>query len=79
MTDQVGDDVEELAGEVFCDSFYVGVDDGLFAGSGFGGLEVLWVIFGESVSHTVLDLVLSSLSTLITIPSGSVCMRYLTF
>ena len=33
MTDQVGDDVEGLAGEVFCDSFYVGVDDGLFAGS----------------------------------------------
>ena len=30
---QAGDDVEELAGEVFCDSFYVGVDDGLFAGS----------------------------------------------
>ena len=28
-----GDDVEELAGEVFCDGFYVGVDDGLFAGS----------------------------------------------
>jgi hypothetical protein len=33
----------------------------------------------ESVSQTVLDLVLSSLSTLITIPSGSVCIRYLTF
>ena len=32
MTDQVGDDVEELAGEVFGDAFYVGVDDGLFAG-----------------------------------------------
>ena len=71
--------MEELAGEVFCDGFYVGVDDGLFAGSGFGVLEVLWVIFGESVSQTVLDLVLSSLSTLITIPSGSVCIRYLTF
>ena len=28
-----GDDVEELAGEVFCDGFDVGVDDGLFAGS----------------------------------------------
>ena len=68
-----GDDVEELAGEVFCDSFYVGVDDGLFAGSGFGVLEVLWVIFGESVSQTALDLVLSSLSTLVTIPSGSIC------
>ena len=30
---QAVDDVEELAGEVFCDGFYVGVDDGLFAGS----------------------------------------------
>ena len=29
---RVGDDVEELAGEVFGDAFYVGVDDGLFAG-----------------------------------------------
>ena len=28
-----GDDEEEIAGEVFCDGFYVGVDDGLFAGS----------------------------------------------
>ena len=30
---QAGDDVEGLVGEVFCDGFYVGVDDGLFAGS----------------------------------------------
>ena len=40
MADQVDHDVEELAGEVFCDSFYVGVDDGLFAGSGLEVLEV---------------------------------------
>ena len=33
----------------------------------------------ESVSQTVLDFVFFSLSALITIPSGSVCMRYLTF
>ena len=33
MTDQVGDDVEELAGDVFCDGFDVGVDDGLYVGS----------------------------------------------
>ena len=37
--------MEELAGEVFCDGFYVCVDDGLFAGSGLEVLEVLWVIF----------------------------------
>ena len=88
--------MEELAGEVFGDGFYVGVDDGLFAGSALDVIQVLWVIFGgylcgcsfivykcyflrESVSQTALDLVLSSLSTLITIPSGSVCKRYLTF
>ena len=32
--------MEWLAGEVFCDSFYVGVDDGLFAGSALDVLEV---------------------------------------
>ena len=96
MADQVDHDVEGLVGEVFGDAFYVGVDDGLFAGSGLEVLEVLWVIFGgylcggsfivykcyflrESVSQTVLDFIFFSLSTLITIPSGSVCMRYLTF
>ena len=42
MTDQVGDDVEGLAGEVFCDSFYVGVDDGMFASSSLEVLEVGW-------------------------------------
>ena len=47
MTDQAVDDVEELAGEVFCDSFYVGVDDGLFAGSALEVLEVLWIIHEE--------------------------------
>ena len=41
------DDVEELAGEVFCDGFYVGVDDGLFAGSALEVLEVLWIIHEE--------------------------------
>ena len=30
---RVGDDGGGLAGEVFCDAFDVGVDDGLFAGS----------------------------------------------
>ena len=84
------DDVEELAGEVFCDGFYVGSMMACLPD------QVLWVIFGgylcggsfivykcyflrESVSQTVLDFVFFSLSTLITIPSGSVCIRYLTF
>ena len=44
MPDQVGHDVEGLAGEVFCDSFYVGVDDGLFAGSALEVLEVGGVV-----------------------------------
>ena len=35
---RVGDDVEWLAGEVFCDAFDVGVDDGLLTSS---ALEVL--------------------------------------
>ena len=33
MPDQVGHDDGGLAGEVFCDGFDVGIDDGLFAGS----------------------------------------------
>ena len=36
---QAGDDVEELAGEVFGDAFDVGVDDGLFAGSALDVVE----------------------------------------
>ena len=46
MPDQVGhdgragDDVEWLAGEVFCDAFDVGVNDGLFAGSALQILKV---------------------------------------
>ena len=50
MPDQVGhdgragDDVEELAGEVFGDGFYVGVDDGLFAGSALDVLEVVGIV-----------------------------------
>ena len=39
--------MEGLAGEVFCDGFYVGVDDGLFAGSALEVLEVLWIIHKE--------------------------------
>ena len=42
-----GDDVEGLAGEVFCDSFYVGVDDGLFAGSALEVILVLWIVHEE--------------------------------
>ena len=41
---QAGDDVEELAGEVFCDGFYVGVDDGLFASSALDVLEVVGIV-----------------------------------
>ena len=44
---QAVDDVEGLAGEVFCDGFYVGVDDGLFAGSALEVLEVLWIVHKE--------------------------------
>ena len=44
---QAGDDVEELAGEVFCDSFYVGVDDGLFAGSTLQILQVRMIVHEE--------------------------------
>ena len=44
---RVGDDVEELAGEVFCDAFYVGVDDGLFAGSTLQILQVRMVVHEE--------------------------------
>ena len=42
-----GDDVEELAGEVFCDGFYVGVDDGLFAGSTLQILQVRMIVHEE--------------------------------
>ena len=38
MPDQVGHDGGGLAGEVFCDGFYVGVDDSLLTSS---ALEVL--------------------------------------
>ena len=41
------DDVEELAGEVFCDGFDVGVDDGLFAGSALEVIQVLWIVHEE--------------------------------
>ena len=44
---RAGDDVEELAGEVFCDSFYVGVDDGLFAGSALQILQVRMIVHEE--------------------------------
>ena len=36
--------MKELAGEVFCDGFYVGVDDGLFAGSALDVLEVVGIV-----------------------------------
>ena len=44
---QAGNDVEELAGEVFCDGFYVGVDDGLFAGSALKEFQVLIIVHEE--------------------------------
>ena len=46
-TVRAGDDVEELAGEVFGDAFYVGVDDGLFAGSALEVIQVLWIVHEE--------------------------------
>ena len=39
--------MEELAGEVFCDGFYVGVDDGLFAGSALKEFQVLIIVHEE--------------------------------
>ena len=39
--------MEGLAGEVFCDSFDVGVDDGLFAGSALQMLEVRMIVHEE--------------------------------
>ena len=44
---QAGDDVEGLAGEVFRDSFYVGVYDGLFAGSTLQILQVRMIVHEE--------------------------------
>ena len=44
---QAGDDVEGLAGEVFCDGFYVGVDDGLFAGATLQILQVRMIVHEE--------------------------------
>lgn len=44
---RVGNDVEELAGEVFGDGFYVGVDDGLFAGSALEEFQVLIIVHEE--------------------------------
>ena len=42
-----GDDVEELAGEVFGDAFDVGVDDGLFASSALQILKIRMIIHEE--------------------------------
>ena len=42
-----GDDVEGLAGEVFCDGFDVGVDDGLFASSALQILQVRMIVHEE--------------------------------
>ena len=47
MTIGAGYDVEGLAGEVFCDSFYVGVDDGLFAGSALQILQIRMIVHEE--------------------------------
>ena len=47
MPDQVGHDGGGLAGEVFGDAFYVGVDDGLFAGSALDVIQVLWIVHEE--------------------------------
>ena len=44
---RVGHDGGGLAGEVFCDGFYVGVDDGLFAGSGLQILQVRMIVHEE--------------------------------
>ena len=53
----------------------------IFGGYLCGGSFIVYKCYflRESVSQTVLDFVFFSLSTLITIPSVSVCMRYLTF
>ena len=53
----------------------------IFGGYLCGGSFIVYKCYflRESVSQTVLDFIFFSLSTLITIPSGSVCMRYLTF
>ena len=39
--------MEWLAGEVFGDAFYVGVDDGLFAGSTLQILQVRMIVHEE--------------------------------
>ena len=49
-----------LAGEVFCDGFYVGVDDGLFAGSALDVLEVVGIVVSNRLvpvreSDTLID------------------------
>ena len=44
---RVGHDGGGLAGEVFCDGFYVGVDDGLFAGSALEVLKIRMIIHEE--------------------------------
>ena len=44
---RVGHDGGELAGEVFCDAFDVGVDDGLFAGSTLQILQVRMIVHEE--------------------------------
>ena len=48
-----GDDVEGLAGEVFGDAFDVGVDDGLYAGSGLDVLEVGGIVHQLFVLNTM--------------------------
>ena len=44
---RVGHDGGGLAGEVFCDGFYVGVDDGLFTSSALQILQVRMIVHEE--------------------------------
>ena len=44
---RVGDDVEWLAGEVFCDAFDVGVDDGLLTSSTLQILKIRMIVHEE--------------------------------
>ena len=51
MPDQVGHDVEWLAGEVFGDAFDVGVDDGLLTSSTLQILKIRMIVHKEVFSE----------------------------